>query len=475
MFSKRLAIARLESDSIRYTLIERSGISSRVLEEGRWSTEPETSLPDILIKELQAKEVGMVRLELPLNNVVIHTLEMPAIKRSDIKKAVPFELERKMPISLDNFYWSFSILESGGNKTRVLTAGVRKKYLSPFIDRLLKGGITIGSIELGALSFLGKLKPDDNVLYLGLNENSFDMTVIKQGSPAMLKSIERSFVDPENLLETVASTIRHDIEQHQCERVEIYGPIDKFELEKIGALLPAGVSSLGHTAARSIIADKLGEFLPVKVLPVKDQKNGSAIGKTTPSGPFRLNILPTELRKKQDPHNIILAVLLACLMVSFYFQGHEKIKKDKIALEEVNRELVEIRKRVGGKVEEVSGTLREHESVLRSLMVLRPYFSGRNRPIIAIQELNRIIPKNTWIVNFVMDEKGKLEIDGYSTNSSDLVRLIERSDKFTGAEMAGPIRMQQLGEHFSIRMYWEDSSERVSEKTTEKTAKKAAR
>ncbi len=465
MFSKRLAIARLEPDSIRYTLIERSGISGRVIEEGRWRAEPETSLPDILVKGLQAKDVGMVRLELPLNNVVIHVIEMPAIKKhSDIKKAVPFELERKMPISLDNFYWSFSILESGGERTRVLTAGVRRKYLSAFIERLSKGGIATGSIELGALSFLGKLKPADDVFYLGLSENSFDLTVVKQGRPAMLKSIERSSA-PEASLEAIASAIRRDIEQHQCDRVEIYGPVDKFELEKIGALLPTSVSSLGHTAARSIIADKLGEFLPVKVSPVRDLKNDSAIGKRTPSGPFRLDLLPDGLRRKRDPHNIILAVLLACLMVSFYFQGHEKTRKDSLALEEINRELGELRERIGGKVEEVSGTLKEHEKVIRSLMVLRPYFSGRNRPIVAIQELNKVIPENTWIVNFIMDGKGKLEIDGYSTHSSDLVRLIEKSDKFTGAEMAGPIKMQQLGEHFSIRMYWEDASERVYEKT----------
>lgn len=460
MFSKRLAIAQLEFDSIRYTLIERKGVSGRVVEEGRWSAEPETSLPDTLVKALQAKEIGMVRLELPLNNVVIHVLEMPAIKRTDIKKAVPFELERKMPISLDNLYWSFSILESGVDRTRVLTAGVRRKYLSPFIESLSKAGIAIGSIELGALSFLGKLKSVDDVLYLGLNENSFDLTVVKQGRPAMLKSIERPSA-PETSLETIAGAVRRDIDQHKCDRVEIYGPVDKFELEKIGALLPTSVSSLGHTAARSIIADKLGALLPVKVSPVKDLENGSAIGRRTPSGPFRLDILPDGLSKRRDPHNIILAVLLACLMVSFYFQGHEKISKDRSALEEINRELVELRERVGGKVEEVSGTLKKHERVIRSLMVLRPYFSGRNRPIIAIQELNKIIPKNTWIVNFIMDEKGKLEIDGYSTRSSELVRLIEESDKFTGAEMAGPIKIQELGEHFSIRMYWEESSERV--------------
>ncbi len=460
MFRKNLVIARLEPDSIGYTLIEKRGISCRVVEEGRWRSEPETSLPEILVKELQAKEAGMVRLELPLNNVVIHMLEMPAIKRADIKKAIPFELERKMPIALDNFYWSFSVLESGGDKTKILTAGVRKRYLSPFIECISKAGIVIGSIELGVLSFLGKLKPADDVLYLGLNENSFDLTVIKQGLPAMLKSVEKLSA-PEASLEALANVVSRDIDQYQCKRVELYGHIDKDELEKIGALLPAGVSSLGHTAARSIIADKLGALLPVTVSPVKNSKNGGAIGRKTPAGPFRLDILPEGLSRRLDFHNIILAILLACLMVSVYFQGHEKARKDRLALEEINQELGELREKVGGKVEEISGTLREHERILRSLAVLRPYFSNRNRPFIAITELNKIIPKNTWIVNFIMDAKGKIEIDGYSTHSSDLVSLIEESDKFTGAEMAGPIRMQQLGEHFSIRMYWEDGSEKA--------------
>ena len=457
MFRKRLAIARLEVNSIQYTLIEKTWISGRIAEEGRWRPEPETSLPDMLVKELQRKEVGMVRLELPLDNVVIHMIEMPAIKRADIKKAVPFELERKMPIALDNFYWSFSILESGAAETKVLTAGIRRNYLAPFFKRLSESGIAIASVELGSLSFLAQVRPEDDVFYLGLNENSLDMVVIKQGKPAMLKSVERPS-SAESSLEAIAGAVRNDIEQYQCNRVEVYGSVDKLELEKIGALLPAGVSSLGHAAARAIIAEKLGALLTVKVSPAKDRKNGLAT-KATPPGPFKLDMFPAELRKKRDLHNVILAVLLVGMAVSFYLQGYEKSRKDRLALKEINQELGELRDKVGEKVEEISGSLKEHEKVLGSLMVLRPYFSNRNRPIVAIQELNLIIPRNTWLVSFTMDTKGKIEIDGYSSHSSELVRLIEKSDKFTGVEMAGPIRIQQLGEHFSIRMYWEENSE----------------
>ena len=430
--SKRGAIVRLDESAFPYVLVnagtpaEQGGDHGVIRpEEGENSTE-RLSPADAVCGFLKDRKVNWVTLELPMTRAVVYILDLPPMKTADARKALPFEFERKLPVPLENFFWSYSFLQSGRDGYRVFAAGVTKSFLTPFLEAFREAGIVIRGVELAAFRFHARQVTGRDLVSVGLGEDTVDLAVLKEGKPVDLKALELP-PDPEVAPRILSRTLEREVELCQCTEVWLYGK-DRPDL---------------RTALESLtgIQLKVGERV-------------SREGAKTQKGLFFLDVLPDTYRVRRNPHNIILGVLMVLLVVAFYFQLTVKARIDEKALADVTRELSALRE----SVDSVSGPLKERESVFRSLRVLRPFFSDRNRPFVALRELSRLLPKDTWLVNFDMDEKGKIEIDGYSSRSSELLALLEESPRFTGVEMAGPVIVQPMGEHFSIRMYWEQVS-----------------
>lgn len=432
MFHRRQAIVRIEPGLLSYAMLE-GLFKSRVSESGVWipeppgEGEPAPSLADTLVHELKSRGIGRVRLELPLSRAITQFMEMPPMNRRDVRKAIPFELERRMPIPLENFFWGFRILGSGVEGYRVLAAAVRKTFLQPFLDLLKANGVAVASIEFAMLKFISSRKPEGEVLYVAATPDRWDVVATSSGKLKAISSVDTSS-DASASSAMLASAIKRDMPDMEFGGVVVSGTFGDGSAEILRPLL-APEAEL-----------EMAETSPV------------IVARTRRSG-FKLDILPPEYRIRRDYHNMTLGGLLACLVISFLLQGYLKDRKDWLALQEINEEIQTLK----ASVDTASGTMRERESVIRAVKVLRPFLSQGNRPLLALRELSRIVPSDTWLVGFSMDEKGKIEIDGYSSRSSALLGLLEDSDMFSGVEMAGPVVVQPLGEHFSLRMYWQEA------------------
>jgi len=433
MFHRRQAVVRIETGRLSYALLE-GLLKSRVTESGVWipeppgEGEPAPSLADALVHELKSRGIGRVRLELPLARAVTQIMEMPPMNRRDVRKAIPFELERRMPIPLENFFWGFRILGSGVEGYRILAAAVRKTFLQPFLDLLRANGIAVTSIELAMLKYISSRKPEGESLFIAATPERWDIVATSGRKLKAISSVDTSS-EASASSAMLASALKRDMPDMEFDSAVVSGSLGDGGAEIVRPLLgPEGELEMAETA-------------PVIAL-------------RTPRTGLKLDILPQEYRVRRDYHNMILGGLLACLVISFLLQGYLKHRKDRLALQEINEEIQTLK----ASVDTASGTMRERESVIRALKVLRPFFSKGNRPLLALRELSRIVPGDTWLVGFSMDEKGKIEIDGYSSRSSALLGLLEDSDMFSGVEMAGPVVVQPLGEHFSLRMYWQEAT-----------------
>jgi general secretion pathway protein L len=432
MFPASRALVFIDRDSIRFA-VERSMISGGgIVDECVCAPSDDRPLPvtEIMVQELKARKIDRARLFLPLGMAVVQMFEMPPMKRSDAKRAIPFELERYLPISLDSFYWGYRIIEKRSDATRILAVCVRRSLLDPYMNALIASGITILSAEIAAFRFHCKRRSDAETACLGVNGSDFDFMIFRSGKPVVLRSIERSPMS-ELLYESLARSISRDMEQHGCKRIAIHGVRDGFEPAKLAGIL--------NVAAFRVEENR--STLYTRRVPLPFKRRGSGI-----------DLLPAGFRGKRDYHRMLLSMFVVSLLFTYSLQHHEQSRKETMALAEIDRELAELKQTV----KRASEGSKEREAAIRSLAVLRPYFAEANAPFRALQELSRLIPSDTWLSGFSMDEKGKIEIDGFSARSSELVGIIAGAEMFSGVEISGPIMVQEQGERFSLRMYWKN-------------------
>jgi len=68
-----------------------------------------------------------------------------------------------------------------------------------------------------------------------------------------------------------------------------------------------------------------------------------------------------------------------------------------------------------------------------------------------LKELTRSVPDNAWIINLVVDDKGLVEIEGFSQKTSDLIMALDKSKLFRNISFAAPILSRDGEERFSLK------------------------
>jgi hypothetical protein len=63
-----------------------------------------------------------------------------------------------------------------------------------------------------------------------------------------------------------------------------------------------------------------------------------------------------------------------------------------------------------------------------------------------------VLPKDAWLVSFSADEKGKVEVEGFTKKTSDLVIAIEKSRAIRNVSFSSPIVAKDGEERFSLKL-----------------------
>jgi hypothetical protein len=92
------------------------------------------------------------------------------------------------------------------------------------------------------------------------------------------------------------------------------------------------------------------------------------------------------------------------------------------------------------------------ESLQSDGRVLLDFLGRSNAAIRALRVLSEVLPKDAWLVSFSADEKGKVEIEGFTKRTSDLVMAIEKSGAIRNVSFSSPIVAKDGEERFSLKL-----------------------
>ena len=165
--------------------------------------------------------------------------------------------------------------------------------------------------------------------------------------------------------------------------------------------------------------------------------------------PYSINLLPAEKRSETSrwmwvPAYVLVGVNLILLLALGLRKPIQQEMFSRSLKQEVRRLEPEVRRIK--QVEAEMGTYQKRTELLTNFKMSTAANVG------ALNELSKLLPKNTWIMSFTLKEQ-IVEIVGLSDEASRLLQTLDDSPHFRNAEFTAPITRDSLGkEVFRIRM-----------------------
>ncbi len=379
---------------------------------------------DEIARRLGEMDCRTLVMGLSLSQTVSEVVELPAMKKKDLIQALPFEAEHHLPLPLEEFLWTYTQVPGPRNISRCLVVGVRKAWADTTIEQFLERDVRLVEFRVTHLEraqqIAGRLV-DGTIVALG-SEN-IEWADVRKGVVGSLRS------SPFHIGDNPAEWIERGLIRPPGAE----GPGKLIILGKTCLPLAAEIRTrAGWDAACEDVDPALAvgrAFLRRRRREIRLTGTGGA----EPSAVFR----------------VLTGILLALAMILSYIYGQAPVWKQERALERIKTETAALKRRLKKGESTVDGY-----SAIQALGILKNRNARRNIPVAALGELARRLPEDAWLVNFDMNEKGKIEISGIADNSAGLIASLGASPRFRDVEWAGPVLMRDGEERFKIRMFW---------------------
>lgn len=359
---------------------------------------------------------GMV-IGLPLSAMTVATVMMPPLAHDDLKRALSFELEKHLPLGADEYHFDYTVPpgSAAGSARKIIVAAVRKKHYEDSMRPFVASGITIASLTCTSLAvFTGIQSIEKEGMKTGLFLFAAD------GALEMFP-IENGFL-----------TAMHRVPLDGTEAEAVESAMKRFP----GPLVIAGRKTGGPI-------EKLG----ARVVEVDPAVSMVRMHFLYPQKGF--NFLPSEQRKKRkDYYQPVAFTLGIASLALFLLTGVTVYIKDRSALASVHSRTEAIRKEAVAVLE----LRKQYDQIMKDREALSAFLSNRNMTMQALSDLSMTVPQSVWIVSLSVDDKGKVELEGIATKTSDLIKALEKSGKFTSISFTMPITYKGNEERFALKM-----------------------
>ena len=142
-----------------------------------------------VIKNAQPKKIKTkkVRCSLPESKSFLRLISMPPLNEKEMKEAIKWEIEANIPLSLDQVYYDWQVVEDafGGSKekTRVLVLAASKKVVNRLLQVVDDAGLETVGIESESIALNRGLLEANNektvlTVHLGKTMTSFIFSVM---------------------------------------------------------------------------------------------------------------------------------------------------------------------------------------------------------------------------------------------------------------------------------------------------------
>jgi len=359
-----------------------------------------------------------VVLGLPLQNFSWRTIELPSMKRSDMQEALFFELEKYLPLPMDEYIYDFLVTGSGKtapNMVKVLVLSIKKEVLKGLLKIVKEAGMDILSVRCsttdmlsGVMDISGEKRLEG--IFVNATDDAYDLVGLHGSRPAYMKRLPK------------VAEIKEEIEALAIEypgQLYVTGPMDqavsgKFNSRKFQLLTP-------------------------------DLLVSSFVKKTA----LGLNFLPEEfIKQKKDYYPYIIGGLAAATIFVFLLTGVIAWYKERRALGEIETKISAIKSRASGIIE----AHKKLDMLQNDRRVLTDFQNRSNLSIWIMDTLSKTLPTDSWLMNLSIDDKGKVEMEGFTKNTSKLILALEDSKAFKNISFSAPIIKKDSEERFALKM-----------------------
>jgi Tfp pilus assembly protein PilN len=373
-----------------------------------------------------------VYLTLPGTSGVTRDLEFPAsVGTGDtLRSAVSLQIENLSPWPLDEIYWDCT-WETPAKSARsivVHVAIIPRAVLDPWIglfrsSRLALTGASLSSLSWahGATVLWGSERP---AMIVGAEKTYVESTLIRDGR---VYAAQMPGDDSTQLVTATASQLMRS------------GRIDSADqLRLIGHGANIGVAGLD----------------PVR-LPIQgagDTATGFGAISTALLGlvrsGFRLNLVPAPLRYQRNYMQLVPTYALATLLVLLGLAAwlREPYQQTLYA-----QQLDQEGRRLAVDVKSVADQENQLNRISERLKTLDGLTRGRDANLEALRELSRVLPTNTWLVTFAVQDN-VMQIAGFSESAAAIQKLLEDSPIFRDVQFTTSIVRDAVGkDRFNLR------------------------
>ncbi len=363
----------------------------------------ETSSPDGLV------------LGVGLQHFSHQLIEMPAMSRDDMRRALTFDLEKYLPLPVDEYVFDFIAFPSQQGKAKVLVLSLKRDFIDSLSRAAREAGVRILAVRSSTIeSFCGMLETVDKKrcdgLFVNITDQTYEVVGVKDALPVYLKNIPRT-TDPTD------------------------------EIVRLSEVYPGDVYLSGDPDAATA-----GSLPGKKIqIPLPHVLARSGVRKSALS----LDFLPAELAARgRDWYPYLIGGIACASLILFLLTGVVAYIKEVKALRAIESRMDVIRKQASG----VLAARRRMEGLDKDRRAIRDFMYKSNIATQALRDLSETLPSDTWLINVSADEKGKVEIEGLTPKTSAVVTALEKSPAFRNVAFSAPIISREGEERFALRM-----------------------
>ncbi len=336
---------------------------------------------------------------------------LPIKQREDIESALPFELEKKLPLPINDYSITFDIIEKQKNSSTVLYCTILQRQIQFYRSIVENAGLQLKALRVG---FFEVFKAFVLKKITGLRD--YVIVYREEDKYCLANIVDRKIV-----------SIRHIKSEKQL----------IFEIQES--------DSLSGKTVFCINCDELNlEGVKTERVEISDQELLKVLSSKKP--PF-VDFTSNYSEQQQLKYNYSVILLLALTIVLFLSSYLIPYYMDVSTLGKINSEINSIK----SKAADVINMNRELQSLKEKV---REYEEIKSRALVPMEALNVLtekIPEHTWLYTFKYNNQ-YFEIQGLSESATDLIKPLEDDELFKNVRFTSPIVTRNKKDRFRIRM-----------------------
>ena len=379
--------------------------------------------------EMRGSRIFLV---LPEAYGLVRQLEFPLEVRDRLRSVVEFQVESLSPWPVEDIYWDMGWSDpgKGAKSLAVSIAIIAREVLDPWIDLFESANLPLSGVNFSTLS-----------------SGHAARVLWTDATPTLLLNLEPEYAE--------GAVIQRD-------RINSISVSEPTPVAGRAGYIVGRLSSLGRmseqadtrTLAYGSLRDDLGRdnpALPIDGATPAGRVFGSIAAALTGLGesPFAANLVPEDRRFRSNVGQLVptaaLLVLVAVVATGLALRGPYQWSVYASELEAAIRT-------IAPSVRDLTEQEAELNALTEKYRALDAHLSGLDRTLETLQELVRVLPPDTWLNSFALQESN-VTISGFAASASELQRLIEENLLFENAEFSSSVTRDEVGrDRFTLRV-----------------------